>query len=112
MTKREMFNLIATVNADNAEIVEFCNKEVELLDARKASKKPSKTQIQNVENLEVIKEVLAEAEAPMSISEIKGADTRLAEFSSQKVSALLKKLVDNGSVIKTMDKKKAFFALA
>ena len=111
MTKKEMFARIATVNANDAEIVEFCNKEIELLDARKASKRPSKTQIQNAENLEVIKEVLAEAEAPMSIAEIKGADARLVEFSSQKMSALLKKLVDNGSVVKSMDKKKAYFAL-
>ena len=31
MTKKEMFAHIATVNADNAEIVEFCNREIELL---------------------------------------------------------------------------------
>ena len=112
MTKKEMFARIATVNANDAEIVEFCNKEIELLNARKASKKPSKTQIQNAETLEVIKEVLAEAEAPMSIAEIKGADARLAEFPPQKMSALLKKLVVDGSVIRSTDKKKVFFSLA
>lgn len=44
MTKREMFAHIATVNAADAEIVEFCNREIELLDSRKASKTPTKTQ--------------------------------------------------------------------
>ena len=29
MTKKEMFAHIATVNAQDSEIVEFCNKEIE-----------------------------------------------------------------------------------
>ena len=37
MTKKEMFNLIATVNADNAEIVAFCEKEIELLSRKRSS---------------------------------------------------------------------------
>ena len=44
MTKREMFAPIASALADNAEVVEFCNHEVELLDRKKGykSSKPSK----------------------------------------------------------------------
>jgi len=112
MTKKEMFAHIATVNAQDSEIVEFCNKEIEMLEARKASKKPSQKQRDNVVHIETIKGILAEAEAPMSIPEIRGADATLAEFSSQKISALLKKLVDDGSVIKSMEKKVAYFSLA
>jgi len=112
MTKKEMFAHIATVNAQDSEIVEFCNKEIEMLEARKASKKPSQKQRDNVVHIETIKGILAEAEAPMSIPEIRGADETLIGFSSQKISALLKKLVDDGSVIKSMDKKVAYFSLA
>ena len=39
-TKREMFELIASALADNTEVVEFCNHEVELLN-KKASYKSS-----------------------------------------------------------------------
>ena len=46
-TKREMFNLIATRNADDAEIVAFCEHEIQLLDAKKTSKTPTKTQKAN-----------------------------------------------------------------
>lgn len=112
MTKREMFNLIATANADNAEIVDFCNHEIALIDERRVSKKPTKTQVENEGFIEVIAEVLAGAEAPMTIAEIIAADERLAGLTVQRVSALLKKMVDTERVVKTYEKKKAFFTLA
>ena len=112
MTKREMFAMIATANADNAEIVEFCNAEIALIDKHKASKKPTKTQVENEGLMDAIREVLAGAEAPMTISEIIAADEKLNALSVQRMSALLKKMVDGNEVAKTYDKKKAFFALA
>ena len=36
----------------------------------------------------------------------------MSVFSNQKLSALLKKLVDAGRVIKTVDKKKSYFSVA
>ena len=42
---------------------------------------------------------------------IKGCDT-FSEFSTQKLSALLKQLVDSGEVIKVVDKKKSYFFAA
>ena len=40
------------------------------------------------------------------------ADERMAEYSNQKLSALLKKLVEAGKVTKVVDKKKSYFSLA
>ena len=37
MTKKEMFTLIATLNASNTEIVDFCNHEIELLERKKSN---------------------------------------------------------------------------
>ena len=37
MTKKEMFTLIATLNASNQEIVDFCNHEIELLEKKKSN---------------------------------------------------------------------------
>lgn len=109
MTKREMYANIATLLADNAEVVEFCNHEVELLDNRKSSKKGmTATQKANVEVKAVIADVLANAEAPMTVTEIL-ADERLKGYTNQKISALLRQM---DGVEKTIEGKKARFALA
>ena len=110
-TKREMFALIASALADNEEVVEFCNHEVELLN-KKASYKSSKPSKKSVEN-EAIKaeilEVLGGSEAPMTIGEI---NTVLDKgFTSQKVSALLTQLIKAEKVVKTYEKKVAYFGI-
>ncbi len=59
----------------------------------------------------VILEVLGNAKAPMSIADITKARAEFADFTPQKMSALLKPLTDNEFVVKTMDKKKAYFSI-
>lgn len=112
-TKKEMFSLIATINADNDEIVSFCEHEIELLDARKTSSKKSLTANQkaNLEIKDTILAVLAETAEPLTITAML-SNEKLSNFTCQKLSALLKQLVDEHTVVKTMEKKKAFFALA
>ena len=44
-----------------------------------------------------------------TIEAIKDADVDLAELTPQKISALLKKLVDAGRVVKSYEKKKAYY---
>ena len=112
MTKREMFEVIATAMADNAEVVEFCNHEVELLEKRYANKsnKPSKKQVENEALKGRIVEVLESADAPMTISEIK--EGLGEDFTSQKISALLTQLVKAETVVKTYEKKVAYFGIA
>ena len=111
MTKKEMFNLIATVNADNTEIVDFCKNEIALLEKRAAYKsdKPTKTRIENEGIKTKIVEILVNAEEPMqakAIGEVLGV-------SPQKVSALLKQMKDAGTVVKTVGKKNtSLFSLA
>lgn len=111
MTKREMFEVIATTMADNEEVVNFCAHEVELLDRKKnyKSSKPSKKSIENDAIKADILAVLGESEAPMTIGEI---NERLDKgFTSQKVSALLTQLIKGESVVKTYEKKVAYFGL-
>ena len=110
MTKKEMFNHIATVNASDAEIVEFCNKEIELLEKRSGKKAPTKVQKENEGIKEVILEVLSSGDK-MTVGEML-ADDRLADYSSQKLSALLKQLVEAGKAEKVIEKKKSYFFLA
>ncbi len=112
MTKKEMFANIANLLADNAEVVEFCNHEVELLENRKSSKKGmTATQKANVEVKAVISDVLAGAEDALTVTELL-ADERLASYTNQKISALLRQMVIANEVVKTIEGKKARFALA
>ena len=110
MTKKEMFNHIATVCATDEAIVDFCKHEIELLGRKKGSSKPTKTQVENEGIKANILEVLGEAEEPMTVGEIlKGLD---GDYSSQKISALCRQLVGAGKVEKTIEKKVSRFTLA
>lgn len=114
MTKREMFVAIANVAevAANEEMVAFINHEIELLDNRKTSKKGlTKTQKENEGVKAVIAEVLADAGEKMTVTELIG-DDRLNGYTNQKISALLRQMVEAGKVVKTIEGKKAFFGVA
>jgi len=111
MTKKEMFNAIAVKVADNAEMVAFINHEIELLDKKASRKTPSKTQKANEGVKATILEVLADFDAPVTVSELIATDA-LGEYTNQKVSALLRQLIEGGKVVKTTDKKVSRFALA
>jgi hypothetical protein len=114
MTKKEMFNLIATLNADNEEIVAFCNHEIELLDKKKSNGN-AKANEKMEQAVELVYTALSQTDRAVTTSELI-AEYGLTELanesgvvSTQKVSALLKKLVDNKRVEKYTDKKKTYF---
>ena len=110
MTKREMFNLIATVNADNQEIVDFCNHEIELLDNKKTSpRKPTKNQLENAQFKQDILDVLMVADAPMSIKELMVACESIADLSNQRITRLLTDLRKDGKAYRVYIKKVAHF---
>jgi len=117
MTKREMYVAIMNVDAvaDNAEMVEFLNHQIELLDARKGGlRKPTANQTANEGIKDVICEVLSESETPMRVKDLI-ADERLSDYSSSKVTALLRQMLPDtgdGRVIKTIEKKVSYFSLA
>ena len=104
MTKKEMFAVIANAMADNAEVVEFCNHEIELLSRKRSkSNKPTPKQIENEGIKERIVAVLGESEAPMTIKEI--IESLGEKLTSQRVSALLTQLIKAEIVVKTYEKK-------
>lgn len=112
MTKREMFELIATLNSDNEEVVDFCKHEIELLANRKTSKSPTKTQKANEVLMERIAEVLVNYPDGVTVTNLIRENDEFAEYSGQKMSALLKKMVDAGTVNKVIDKRTTLFVLA
>lgn len=94
------------------EQIDFLLKKKEQIANKNATKGLTATQKANEITLEVIKEVLANCDTKVRINELQEKDERLAELSNQKISALLKKLVDNGEVVKTIEKKIAYFEIA
>ena len=87
MTKKEMYSTIATLLADNEEVVNFCNHEIELLNNKKSYKRtaPTKAQVANAELFASIREFIAE-KGVVTCKDIEEA----FGLSNQKVSALLK----------------------
>ena len=114
MTKKDYFNQLLAIKevSANEGLVGFINHEIELLAKKSGKSGQTKTQKENEVILKTIVECLATDRTPMTITELQGAYTELADFSNQKLSALMKKLVDNGTVTKTIDKKKSYFVLA
>lgn len=113
-TQREYFTQgIALAKANGKdELAKFFESRIELLDKKSSNKKPTKTQTENVELKNEILEVLANAEKPITVSEIIKTSESLADLSNQKVSALVKQLVDSGEVVKTIEKKVSYFSVA
>lgn len=111
-TKRVFYNEIVELGKElgRTDLVEFANHEIELLDKKKSSDVKSKNQIANEGIKEIIVNTLQELGKFATISEIQSANAELSELSNQKISALLKQLVDSGAVKKQIDKKKAYFA--
>ena len=116
MTKKEYFAVLAEVVAnsdmENKEgALAFINHEIELLEKKSAKSGQTKTQKENAEILVKIKAELAKVGKAVTITELQAASAEMAQYSNQKLSALLKKLVESGEVVKTTEKKKSYFAV-
>ncbi len=112
MTKMEMFNHIATINADNEEIVAFCEHEIELLKSKRGSgSKPTKTQLENERYKLAMVATMTNLDRPVTISELMEICEAIGGLKNQRVSALMTQLKNSGKVVRTTDRKKAFFAL-
>ena len=112
MTKRDYFNAllnIAEVKA-NGEMVKFIEHELELLAKKNSSeKKPTAVQVANEGIKSVIIETLAENGKMMTISEMQKLNAELGEMSNQRISALVRQLINDEKVIRIEDKRKAYF---
>lgn len=113
MTKKEMFaQIIANHNLTEEERA-FVQHEIELLEKKSSKSGQTKTQKENEILMEQLVVALGEMEKAVTISEFQSLSTsEVATLSNQKISALLKKLVENGKVVKTVEKKKSYFSVA
>lgn len=114
ITKRDRFNALLSIPAVQADpdMVAFIEHELELLEKKNSSeKKPTAQQTAN----EAIKSAIVEAMEPnhlYTVTELQKSVEACAELSNQRVSALLRQLKDEGAVVRTEDKRKAYFSKA
>ena len=126
MTKADRFTALAKFLSDNPdmkfptpkgeitakEMGEFVAHELELLSKKNsADKKPTAQQTAN----EAIKTAIVdgmEVNRLYTITELIKEIPECADMTNQRVSALVRQLVDAGLVKRTEDKRKAYFSLA
>lgn len=110
MTKREMFEQIKRNYDLTEQEIQFIDHELELLAKKNsADKKPTKVQ---VENEGIKSEILEGMELgkQYTITDLIKSVPAISELSNQRVSALVRQLVADGSVVRTEDKRKAYFS--
>lgn len=110
MTKADYFNQIKANYALTADEVAFIDHELELLAKKNsAEKKPTAVQVAN----EGIKQDILdgmESGKKYTITDLMKSIDACADLSNQRVSALVRQLVTDGSVERTEEKRKAYFS--
>ena len=112
-TRKEFFGELRKLaeKAGNLEAVAFCDHEVDLINKKRANSTQTATQKANEEIKDRIVEILTELGKAVTISELQAESEEMAQYSNQKLSALLKQLVDTKVVTKSIDKKKSYFSM-
>lgn len=112
-TQRDFYNEILNGYALTDEQKEFIKGRIAQLDKKSTSSKGKETATQKA-NAELKDKILAEMESgkAYTISDMLKSLECCAELSNQKVSAIMKQLVESNLVVRTEDKRKAFFTKA
>jgi hypothetical protein len=112
-TLKDYFNEIIALAEENGrdDLVEFAKGRITAIKEKSANRKPTANQQENVGLKEAIKTVL-NAEQGLTVSDIMKADEKLAGLTNQRVTALLTQLVKAEEVVRTVEKKKAYYTLA
>ena len=116
ITKKDNYNTLLAIPAvaENETLVAFINHELELL-AKKAENRSTKPTVRQAENAEIKTEILSVMESGKQYrcAEIKSRIEALAAGEgTQRTARLCNDLVADGKLVKTIDKKVVYFALA
>lgn len=109
LTKKEKFAMVKEYIQDNEMLMEFIDNEINLLNKKASSSAKTQTQKDNEGIKENIILALKKIDTPVTITELQKADSNMAQYSNQKLSALITQLVNDGRIVKAIDKKKSYF---
>lgn len=123
--KKDIFAALAQVIDNNAitltipskgnlttdEVVKFLNHEIELATRKNTgTNKPTEKQIENEKIKSVILDTLKE-KGKATVSELQKRNAELGELQNQKISALLRQMIEAETVERTVEKRKAYFSV-
>ena len=114
MTKRDYYNSLLKIEAvkSDSNLVDFINHEIELLNKKNsADKKPTAQQMANEGIRKEILDNMVEGKQ-YTITDIIKEIPACADLTNQRVSALMRQLIEDKMVVRTEDKRKAYFSLA
>jgi predicted transcriptional regulator len=114
MTKMQKFEMLSKLDAVKSDPVlsEFVAHEMDLLSKKNsAEKKPTAQQVANASVQTAILNGMEDGKA-YTITDIIKEIPECADLTNQRVSALVRQLVDADKVVRTEDKRKAYFTKA
>lgn len=110
-TKREHFNELRVLANGNDELIEFIDHEIELLNKKNsAERKPTANQLDNVKIKKIIKENIGTNR--YTITEMIKAllnGTEWAEITCSRLTAICTQMVEEGDLVRDVDKRKAYY---
>lgn len=114
MTQKDYFNEIIALAKNNGrnDLVIFAEGRIAQLEKKAGSKKSTKTQAENKGIKDTIRAALGSVNKAVTVTELQELDKTLGALSNQRVSALLRQMVEADEVVKTVEKKKSYFSLA
>lgn len=111
----EMYEEILAIEGLTDEQKAFLEKRIEITKKKNANRgenaKPTKTQLENEGIKPVILSALETIGSPVSITNLIKSTAELADYSNQKISALLTQLLKENKVVRTEEKGKAHYSL-
>ena len=110
-TKREHYNELRVLANGNDELIEFIDHEIELLNKKNsAERKPTANQLDNVKIKKIIKENIGTNR--YTITEMIKAllnGTEWAEITCSRLTAICTQMVEEGDLVREVDKRKAYY---
>lgn len=119
ITKKEYFEMLVKV-VEGAEIPAekkdelkaFIGREVELLNKKSGTGKETKTQKENKALAEVVLAELGKIAKPVAIAELIKASEVLSNYTTQKLTPIMKTLDKEHKVVVTVEKKRNYYTVA
>ena len=116
LTKRDRFEALLKMTEvqANPDMVAFIEHEIELLAKKNAGdKKPTAKQMENDAVKQVIlDEMTANPDKLYTVTDLIKGVPELADYSNQRISALLRQMINANGVERIVDKRKSYFRLA
>lgn len=117
MTKKDWFETIKAFLEESdfepkEEALNFLSHEIELLNKKSSSGKKTKNQKENEEIKKLILVALELFGKPVTVTTMIKENSEMNKLSPQKLSALLKQLVESEEVVRTVEKRVPYFSLA